>query len=67
MAKTEKQVKFDYTYSIFVLHHSKSLYQKEDEQVSTVLSIFAVHLYTEHLSTKEGSQNVEIGILHTVV
>ena len=44
-----------------------SFYQKGDEQVSTVVSIFAVHLYTEHLSTKEGSQNVEIGILHTVV
>ena len=48
---------FDYT----------SFHQKGDEQVSTVISIFAVHLYTEHLSTKEGSQNVEIGILHTVV
>ena len=44
-----------------------SFCQKGDEQVSTVVSIFAVHLYTEHLTTKEGSQNVEIGILHTVV
>ena len=58
----------DYTCSIFDLFHiTTSFHQKGDEQVSTVISIFAVHLYIEHLSTKEGSQNVEIGILHTVV